>query len=187
MTVLMSPMALSKASSALLLALVVAGCASGPVGNHSVPEPAKAVEIDRYVGRWYELARYENRFEQDCEGVTADYTARPDGVIDVVNTCRRGAPDGEVGTAEGRAEIVPGSNGAKLEVSFFRPFYGDYWILDRGEDYDWAIVGEPSGTYLWILSRDPTPGQAVLDRHLQRAQELGYDLSLVRLVQQPPA
>lgn len=167
-------------------AAMLAGCASAPSGNDSVPEPAKPVELERYVGRWYELARYENRFEKGCEGVTADYTAQPDGSIGVVNTCREGSPDGKASTAEGHAEVVPGSQGAKLKVTFFWPFAGDYWVLDRGDDYDWAIVGEPSGTYLWILSRDPTPGKDVLDAHLQRARALGYDLNLVRLVQQPP-
>jgi apolipoprotein D and lipocalin family protein len=177
----------TRLAAAIVGASLLSGCASGPVGNTAVPEPAKAVELDRYVGRWYELARYENRFERGCEGVTAEYTARPDGSIDVVNTCREGSTGGKASEAEGHATVVPGSNGTKLKVSFFWPFYGDYWVLDRGDDYDWAIVGEPEGEFLWILSRDPTPGQAVLERHLQRARELGYDMELVRITQQPPA
>nr|WP_027136217.1 lipocalin family protein [Geminicoccus roseus] len=177
----------SRALLGMLAGLGLAACASGPSGNDSVPEPAKAVDLERYLGRWYELARYENRFETGCEGVTADYTVRPDGGIDVINTCRKGSPSGPVETAEGYAEPVPGSDGAKLDVTFFWPFYGDYWVLDRGEDYEWAIVGEPSGEYLWILSRDPEPGQEVLERHLQRAKELGYDLDLIKIVEQPPA
>ncbi|HEX2529660.1 MAG TPA: lipocalin family protein [Geminicoccus sp.] len=167
-------------------AMLLAGCAAGPVGNRAVPEPAKPVELERYMGRWYELARYENRFERGCEGVTADYSLRPDGTVDVVNTCREGSPGGEASAADGHATVVPDSNGAKLKVSFFWPFYGDYWVLDRSQDYEWAIVGEPEGRFFWILSRDPTPGQAVLDQHLQRARELGYDMSLVRITRQPP-
>ena len=162
-------------------------CVGRPTGNMAVPDPTKPVDLERYAGRWYELARYENRFETGCEGVTADYRVRPDGKVGVVNTCRQGAADGPTKSTEGYAEVVEGSNGAKLKVTFFWPFYGDYWVLDRGGDYGWAIVREPSGEYLWILSRDPTPGKAVLDGHLERAKELGYDLGLVRITEQPPA
>ncbi len=171
----------------LILALALAGCASGPSGNAAVPQPAKAVDLERYLGRWYELARYENRFERGCEGVTAQYSKRPDGMIAVLNTCRDGAPDGQARAAEGRAKVVEGSDGAKLKVSFFGPFFGDYWVLDRADDYSWAIVGEPSGKYLWILSRDPAPGEAVIAGHIARAAALGYDTAMIRRVQQPPA
>lgn len=184
-------MVFARLTASVLAVLALGGglaaCASGPSGNDAVPEPAKPVDPERYAGRWYELARYENRFEQDCEGVTADYRARPDGTIDVVNTCRKGSVDGEVSTAEGTARVVPDSDGAKLKVTFFWPFAGDYWVLDRADDYSWAIVGEPAGTYLWLLSRDPVPGQETLDEHLQRIRALGYDTSLLRMVAQPPA
>jgi len=172
--------------AALALAVLVAGC-GGPVGNPSVPEPAKAVELQRYLGKWYELARYDNRFERGCEGVTAEYSERPDGMIRVLNTCRDGAPDGEARSAEGRAKVVEGAGGAKLKVAFFGPFYADYWVLDRADDYSWAIVGEPSGRYLWLLSRDPAPGAAVMEAHRKRIAGLGYDTGLLRTVRQPPA
>jgi apolipoprotein D and lipocalin family protein len=76
--------------------LILTACAQGPVGNANVPEPAKAVELNRYLGRWFELARYENRYEKGCEAVTADYSLRPDGGIRVINTCRQSAVDGPV-------------------------------------------------------------------------------------------
>jgi apolipoprotein D and lipocalin family protein len=171
----------------LILALALAGCTSGPSGNAAVPQPAKPVELERYLGRWYELARYEHRFEQGCEGVTAEYSKRPDGMIRVLNTCREDAPDGTARSAEGRAKVVEGSDGAKLKVAFFGPFFGDYWVLDRADDYSWAIVGEPSGKFLWILSRDPTPGEAVMTAHIARAAALGYDTSMIKRVKQPPA
>jgi len=171
----------------LILALALAGCVSGPSGNAAVPQPAKPVDLERYLGRWYELARYENRFERGCEGVTAEYSQRPDGMIGVLNTCREGAPDGKARAAEGRAKVVEGSDGAKLKVAFFGPFFGDYWVLDRADDYSWAIVGEPSGRFLWILSRDPAPGQAVVDGHIARAAALGYDTTMIKRVAQPPA
>ena len=168
-------------------ALLLAGCTTllnrHPVGNAAVPEPAKSVDLERYAGRWYELARYEQGFQKGCEGVTADYTLRDDGRIGVLNRCRK--PDGSVDDAKGKAKIVDTDTNAKLKVSFFGPFYGDYWVLDRDDDYRWAIVGDPSGRYLWLLSRDPTPGEAQVQALIARAGALGYDTSLLRRTQQP--
>lgn len=168
-------------------ALALSGCATvfskHPVGNRAVPEPAKTVEISRYLGRWYELARYEQGFQKDCEGVSADYARREDGMISVLNRCRK--PDGTIKDAKGRAKIVDPATNAKLKVSFFGPFYGDYWVLDHADDYSWSIVGEPSGRYLWILSRDATPGQARLNELIGRVRALGYDTSMLRITQQP--
>lgn len=94
------------------------------IGNPVVPEPLKPVELPRYLGRWYEFARYDNRFEWHCEAVTADYAQRPDGLISVVNTAHRGGPDGRVRVATARAKIVPGSGNAKLRLSFLDRFSG---------------------------------------------------------------
>ena len=117
-------------------ALALSGCATvfskHPVGNRAVREPAKPVEISRYLGRWYELARYEQGFQKDCEGVSADYARREDGMISVLNRCRK--PDGTIKDANGRAKIVDPATNAKLKVSFFGPFYGDYWVLDHAEE-----------------------------------------------------
>lgn len=173
------------------VAITLAACATlqrGPVGNSAVPEPAKAVDLNRYAGLWYEIGRYENGFERDCEGVTARYTVRDDGLVGVQNTCRQGGVAGEERTAEGKAKVVENSGNAKLKVSFFGPFYfGDYWVLDRAEDYSWSIVGEPSGRYLWLLSRTAEPSAEVRAVIMNRTRELGYDLSLLRPVEQPPA
>lgn len=173
------------------MSVALAGCATlqrGPVGNPDVPEPAKSVDLTRYAGLWYEIGRYENGFEKHCEGVTARYTLREDGLVGVLNTCREGSVGGEARSSEGKAKVVEGSGNAKLKVSFFGPFYfGDYWVLDRAEDYSWSIVGEPSGRYLWLLSREPNPSAEVHRTILRRVAELGYDTSLVRPVAQPPA
>jgi apolipoprotein D and lipocalin family protein len=174
-------------SALAVAALSLGGCAAAfskhPVGNVAVQQPAKSVELSRYLGRWYELARYEQGFQKDCDGVTADYALREDGNISVLNSCRK--PDGKAKTARGKAKIVDTATGAKLKVSFFGPFYGDYWVLDRAEDYSWSIVGEPSGRYLWILSREANPGQANLDALIARAKALGYDTSMLRITKQP--
>lgn len=164
-----------------LMALTFAACAAGPVGNARVPEPAKAIEVSRYTGKWYELVRYENSFEKDCEGVTAEYAELPNGNVEVVNTCREGAVDGPVRVSRGEAKIADQTSRAKLKVSFFGPFFfGDYWVLDRADDYAWAIVGEPSGRYLWILARNPRPSTSERESLIDRAAALGYDRSLMR-------
>lgn len=161
--------------------------ARAPVGNPNVPQPAKPVELERYLGRWYELARYDNRFERGCDAVTADYALRDDGLIEVINTCGRDE-DGKPRASHGKAKVVDEAGNAKLKVSFFGPFYvGDYWVLDHADDYSWSIVGEPSGKYLWILHRSPRPDVATWDMLTSRVHELGYDLSLLRPTQHEPA
>lgn len=148
-----------------------------PVGNIRVPQPAKPVDLQRYLGRWYEIARYDQRFERGCEAAIADYSLRPDGKIDVLNQCLK--QTGERNVARGVAKIVDDATNAKLKVRFFGPFHGDYWILDRADDYSWAIVGEPSGRYLWILSRSPHPDDADVGQLAERASSMGYDTSML--------
>jgi apolipoprotein D and lipocalin family protein len=176
-----------KALFLIPLSLILASCAAlqkGPVGNASAPSPAKPVEIERYLGRWYEVARYEQAFQKGCEAVTADYSLRAAGEITVINTCHAGGVTGKERIAKGKAKIVEGSNNAKLRVSFFGPFCGDYWVLDRAEDYSWAIVGEPSGRYLWLLHRQAKPGDAALKALAGRAEAMGYDMKLLRWTRQ---
>jgi apolipoprotein D and lipocalin family protein len=178
----MAALALALALAGAVLAL--AGCAAltgGKSGNAQVPQPARTVDLDRYVGRWYEFARYENRFERGCDGVTADYAKRDDGLISVRNTCREGAPAGPARSAEGRAKVVEDSGGAKLKVSFFGPFFfGDYWVLDHADDYAWSIVGEPSGRFLWVLTRDAKPSAERAAALVERVRTLGYDTAMLR-------
>lgn len=166
------------------LSLGLVACASlerGPVGNRAVPAPAKAVDLNRYLGLWYEVGRYENGFERGCEAVTAEYVRREDGLIGILNTCRQGGVEGQIKSSQGRARIVAGSDNARLKVSFFGPFYlGDYWVLDRADDYSWAIIGEPSGRYLWLMSRTVPVSEPTRATLMERAKGLGYDLSLVR-------
>lgn len=152
-----------------------------PVGNSAVPEPARSVSVNRYLGRWFEIARYEQRFERGCTNVTADYNLRSDGAIDVLNSCRR--PDGVLRVARGVAKPVSASN-AKLKVRFFGLFFGDYWILDHAEDYSWSIVGEPSGRYLWILARQSIPASELVERLIERTAGMGYDTSMLILTKQ---
>ncbi|MEQ1541478.1 MAG: lipocalin family protein [Novosphingobium sp.] len=174
---------LTAAAAVLTLGACAALGPKHPVGNSAVPQPAKSVDLNRYLGRWYEIARYEQSFQKDCEGVTADYALRDDGSISVLNRCRK--PDGRITDAKGRAKVVDAASKAKLKVSFFGPFYGDYWVLDHADDYSWSIVGEPSGRYLWLLSREAAPGTAQVDALIARAGALGYDTAQLRITRQP--
>lgn len=184
---MMSKRAFASLALISLATVSLAACASmtaGPVGNSAVPQPAKPVDLKRYVGLWYEHARYENRFERDCEAVTAEYRRRPDGMIEVVNSCHKAAVSGPLKVAKGRAKVVEGSQDAKLRVSFFGPLFGDYWVLDHADDYSWSIVGEPSGRYLWLLTREPKPPPAQREQLIRRVRELGYDTGLLRTTAQ---
>lgn len=130
------------------------------------------MELTRYLGKWYDQGRYDASFQKGCDGVTAEYSSKEDGNVAVVNTCREGSAMGTTRTAGATARVVEGSAGAKLKVTFFQPFEGDYWVLDRAPDYSWSIVGEPSGKYLWILTRR----QQVYSKSM-RGSSRGRDLS----------
>lgn len=173
---------------ASLSAIALAAC-DGPPVNRDASTPLSAVDYvdtERYLGRWYEIARFPNSFEDGCEGVTADYAMRDDGLISVVNTCRKGAPDGPSKAAKGRARIVDAASNAKLEVSFFGPFWGDYWVIGLAEDYSLALIGEPSGRYLWILSRMPTISDDAREQALSDLQAMGYNTDALYWTKQPP-
>jgi len=151
---------------AALLA-VLAGCASSP------PLPTVArVDLDRYLGQWYEIALIPNRFQAQCVSDTRAEYRRDGEAIQVVNRCRTASGDEE--SATGIARVVEGSEGARLRVSFFRPFYGNYWVLAIDPDYRWVLVGEPERRYGWVLARTPSLDPAVLRSLLDRAEALGY-------------
>jgi apolipoprotein D and lipocalin family protein len=146
-----------------------------------------ALDLDRYAGQWVEIARYPNSFERDCaRDVTASYTRNPDGTIGVVNACRTAG--GELKRAEGMARMA--SPPAKLQVRFapawlsWLPFvWADYWVIDLADDYSYAVVGEPSRDYLWILARNPQISDAAIERIVAKLPSLGYDPD--RLVRNP--
>lgn len=166
------PTFLFAAAAALGLSLPAAA------GYRDTSQPIGVVtnlDLQRYLGKWYEIARFPNRFERDCAGVTAEYALNPDQSIKVVNTCRKGSPNGPVEVAEGKAQVVaPG----KLEVTFvpWLPFAkGDYWVLHIDRAYSYAVVGEPSGKTGWILARGPVLSPAKYDQAMSVLQSMGYD------------
>ncbi|HRX84109.1 MAG TPA: lipocalin family protein [Phycisphaerae bacterium] len=161
----------------LTVVLTIPLCGCGFIGADNQPplDTVARVEVDRYTGKWYEIAHYPNWFQASCASSTAEYTANADGTIEVFNTCL--AADGsEVSTIRGTARVVDPATNAKLTVSFpFIPFPGDYWIIQLGDDYEYAVVGEPRRSTLFILSRTPTLDADTLDGILTRLTEQGYD------------
>lgn len=176
-----------KTFAAILLALAVSACGGTVYRDTDVPmKTVDQVDLTRYAGKWYEMARFPNRFEEGCEAVTAEYALRDDGRVDVLNTCRQGAVDGPVETAQGIARSVDPTN-AKLEVKFVQwlPFAGDYWVLHLDEAYSVAAVGNPAGTTGWILARDPRPDPAVVEAARAALAANGYNTLLLKSVAQP--
>lgn len=174
------------------LALALAACAGGPSGRQdgAAPlRPVQSVDLTRYAGLWYEIARYPNSFERDCAGVTAEYALREDGKVSVTNTCRKGGLDGRVEVARGRAQVIEGSGGARLAVNFapipLPAGDGNYYILYLDEDYRHAVIGEPSGRFLWMLARNPRITPEDRERMNAAAQAQGYDLAMLEEVEQP--
>jgi apolipoprotein D and lipocalin family protein len=133
------------------------------------------VDVGRYAGTWYEIARFPNRFEKGCVAVTAEYTLRKDGKVTVVNSARDKTLDGPVRSIKGKAWVADRKTNARLKVQFFWPFSGDYWIIDLDKDYGWAVVSEPSRSVLWILSRTPQLDENVYGQIVSRLKERGFD------------
>ena len=141
------------------------------------------LDLQRYLGSWYEIARFDHSFERGLEGVTATYSMRNDGKIKVVNKGYKNSLNGKLDVATGKAKLT--DDPGKLKVSFFWIFYGDYYILELNEDYQWALIGSSSPKYLWILSRTPKLEEPVKNRILELAQKRGYDTSKLIWVEQP--
>ena len=145
----------------------------------------ESIDLTRYTGTWFEVARLPNFFQSQCVAdTTANYTLRPDGKITVRNACRRA--NGRVDQITGVARRAsPDEPNTKLRVTFFWPFSGNYWVIDLDHDYRWAVVGEPRRRYFWILSRDPTIDGSTLEGILARARAQGYDLSKLMIAGRP--
>jgi len=162
--------------SAMLITLVLAGCASRPP-LATVPN----VDLQRYGGRWFEIAKYPNWFQAGCVGdISAEYTPQQDGRVEVVNRCRQ--KNGTFREVRGHATIVPGSHDSKLRVRFAgSPVAGDYWIIGLDEkNYSWALVGDPSRQFLWILGRNPQMSAESYSRIVALAVKLGYSAERIK-------
>ena len=144
----------------------------------------KELDIDRYLGKWYEIARYDHRFERGLVCVTASYSFRDDGKIKVVNSGFKETINGQKSEAIGKAKIPDPNVTSKLKVSFFWFFYGDYFVLELDENYHWAVIGSSNDKYLWILSRTPQMDETVYHELLIKLTARGYDIDkLIRVAQ----
>jgi apolipoprotein D and lipocalin family protein len=174
----------------VLMTIALGLMAAGSAAAQGQPlRVADAVDLNRYAGKWYEVARFPNKFQNKCSGdVVAQYTVRPDARIDVVNQCRNA--DGRVIAARGIARKGRAGNNAVLQVrfapailSFLPAVWGDYWILALGPDYTWSVVGTPSREFLWILSRTPSMSDASYAQAIEIVKGNNFDAG--RLVRTP--
>jgi apolipoprotein D and lipocalin family protein len=145
------------------------------------PQTVSNVDLERYTGLWYEIAKIPNNFQDQCIGnTTAEYILREDGRIKVINSCLD--EDGDIDKAEGVAKVVDKSTNAKLEVSFvsflgIRPFWGDYWIIGLDDNYEYAVVGSPNRKYGWILARQTQLPEEKLNEAYDILKKNGYDIN----------
>jgi apolipoprotein D and lipocalin family protein len=146
----------------------------------------KQLDIQRYLGTWYEIARYDHRFERGMAGVSATYSMRNDGKIKVVNSGYKGGLDGKFSKAIGKAKIPNPDEPARLKVSFFWFFYGDYYVMELDGNYQWAVIGSSSDKYLWILSRSTQMEESLYNNLLNKLKARGYDTSKLIKVKQKP-
>ncbi len=161
-----------------LVGLALSACSNEPL------DVAPNVDLTRFQGQWFEIAKLPRFTQANCTGTTAFYTLR-EGGMDVVNECHLDRLDGTLKTSAARVSTTDEGAAAKLRIDV-GAFYGDYWILEVGETYEYAVVGVPSRDYLWILSRTPKLEQAKLDGILARTKAAKFDTSRLELTQQGP-
>jgi len=152
----------------------LSACVKVPAGI----TPIENFELERYLGKWYEVARMENRFERGLYNVTATYTRNDDGTVKVENRGFK-TSTGDWKSAIGKAKFVGGSDIGHLKVSFFGPFYASYVVYELEENYDYAFVTGGNKKLLWLLAREPEVSDEVLNRFKELAGDKGYDLSKV--------
>jgi apolipoprotein D and lipocalin family protein len=161
---------------------VMASLAACSTANDSKLAPMPVVDkvdVARYLGTWHQVAWIPNSFQGDCVSDTKATYSLDGADLRVLNQCKDAA--GKMTEAIGIAKIVEGSNNAKLRVSFFRPFYGNYWVLALDPDYKWVLVGEPKREFGWVLARDNKLDAATLNRILDRAVSLGYERAAFKM------
>jgi len=142
--------------------------------EYNTLEVVPHVDLKKYLGKWFEIAHLPARFQEGCDDTTATYTLSEDGSISVLNECIK---NGKAKQAKGKAKVVDKNSGAKLKVTFFWPFYGDYWIINLGKDYDYAVVGTPNRNYLWVLSRAPQMDDKLFSQLIESVKSRGFNVS----------
>ena len=143
-------------------------------------ETVAHVDLKKYVGKWYEIASYPQRFQKGCHCTTAEYTWNEKGYITVENRCNKDSVHGKQSYIKGKAFVEKNAGNAKLKVQFFWPFRAKYWIIDLAADYSYAVVSHPNKKYLWILSRTPKMDNLIYQQILSRLVEKGFDLQKLK-------
>lgn len=177
---------MSRFPVSILTILVLLASQQGWPAEQQAPKTVSYVDLKKYTGTWFEIARYPNRFQKKCIGnVQATYTLRSNSKISVLNQCLE--ESGKTKIANGKAVVTDSVTNSKLKVTFFWPFYGNYWILDLDQNYTYAVVGEPDRKYLWILSRTPEIDPHLYSEILERIKDQGYDTTkLIRTKHSTP-
>lgn len=166
-------------STAILMTILFIVARSGRAASGFPPlTTVSHVDLTRYMGVWHEIARIDHSFQKGCIKSSATYTLLPDGEVEVINRCVN-EKDGRLREAKGRAWSVDPEGNARLKVSFFWPFRGDYWIVDLGKEYEYAVVGSPNRQYLWILARQPPMDEIVYKGILERLASQGFAVDLL--------
>lgn len=158
----------------LLTGITITSCDSQPL------ETVSYVDLKRYAGMWYEIASFPQRFQKGCHCTTAEYTLTDKGYVVVENRCRKDSLNGKESYIKGKAFVEKNTGNAKLNVQFFWPFKGKYWIIDLADDYSYAVVGHPNREYLWILSRTPQMSDAIYNQILKRLTEKQFDITKLK-------
>ena len=154
------------------------------VAQSQTLETVPNVDLNKYAGKWYEIASYPQRFQKGCHCTTAEYTLSEKGYVIVENRCNKDSLNGKQSYIKGKAFVEKGSGNSKLKVQFFWPFKGKYWIIDLANDYSYAVVSHPNRKYLWILSRTPEMNENVYQQILTRLKEKGFDLTKLQTTKQ---
>ncbi len=152
--------------------------------NSQTLQTVPYVDLEKFGGKWYEIASFPQRFQKGCTCTTAEYTVTDKGFVIVENRCNRDSVNGKQSYIKGKAFVVENSGNAKLEVQFFWPFKGKYWIIDLAEDYSYAVVGHPNKKYLWILSRTPIMKDNIYQQLISKIKEKGFDITKIKLTTQ---
>ena len=174
---------LSILSGAICSTFLLCSCEKQNQLNTTVVEN---LDLERYMGTWYEIGRYDISFEKGLVGVTANYKLLDDGMVQVINTGYKDSLNGKIDIIEGKAKRQDkNSNNGALKVAFFLDFYAQYNVMELAEDYSWALVGSRTDKYLWILSRTPALNPDTIEKILRLAANRGYDTSKILWVEQP--
>lgn len=168
-------------SAALAIALAL------PLGAHAAaPEPSKPVSAKFYTGKWYEIARLPAATQKDCHGGLTQFTGNAKGGFSVVQSCRVGSLTGRLKTYDTSGKIVPGTDNAKFELSFFGGVRKqEYWVIDRDDGLDWAVMGTPGGNFAWLMSRKPTLPAGERAAIVAKLKAAGYKTDRLIYPQQP--